>query len=47
VRLLALLGLVGIWQTASLLRGPFVVTAAFTLGVVALAAWALAVLHDE
>jgi hypothetical protein len=47
VRLLASLGLVGIWQTASLLHGPPLVTAALTLGAAALAAWAIAVLRDE
>jgi hypothetical protein len=47
VRLVALLGLVGIWQTASLLHGSIFVTAVFTLGAAALAAWALAALRDE
>jgi hypothetical protein len=47
VRLLALLGLVGIWHTASLLHGSMLVTAAFTLGAAALAAWAITVLRDE
>jgi hypothetical protein len=47
VRILALLGLVGIWQTASLLNGSTFVTAAFTLGAAVLAVWAIAVLRDE
>jgi hypothetical protein len=47
VRLVALLGLVGIWHAASLLHGSVLVTAAFTVGAVALAAWALTVLHEE
>ncbi|HEY8316890.1 MAG TPA: hypothetical protein VIG35_08510 [Gaiellaceae bacterium] len=47
MRLLALVGLAGIWQTASLLHGSPVVTAAFTLGAAALAAWAIAVLRGE
>jgi len=45
VRLVALLGLVGIWHAASLLHGSTLVTASFTLGAAALGAWALAVLH--
>jgi hypothetical protein len=47
VRLVALLGLVGIWQTASLLRGSTLVTGAFTLGAAVLAFWAIAALRDE
>jgi hypothetical protein len=47
VRLVALLGLVGIWQTASLLHGSTVVTGAFTLGAAVLAFWAIATLRDE
>jgi hypothetical protein len=47
VRILALLGLVGIWQTASLLHGPTFVTAVFTIGAAALGVWAIAVLRDE
>jgi hypothetical protein len=47
VRILALLGLVGIWHAASLLHGSTFVTAGFTLGAVGLAAWAIAVLRDE
>ena len=46
VRLLALLALPGIWQTASLLRGSIAVTAAFTLGAALLGAWAIAVLRE-
>jgi hypothetical protein len=41
------LGLIGIWQTASLLHGSVLVTAAFTLGAAALGLWALTVLRDE
>jgi hypothetical protein len=47
VRLVALLGLVGIWHAASLLHGSMFVTAAFTVGAAALGAWALTVLHEE
>jgi hypothetical protein len=47
VRLVALLGLVGIWHAASLLRGSLLVTAGFTLGAVVLAVWAIATLRDE
>jgi hypothetical protein len=47
VRVLGLLALPGIWQTASLLHGPLVVTALFTLGAAALGGWALAVLREE
>ncbi len=46
MRILALLALPGIWQTASLLRGSVAVTAAFTLGAALLGAWALAVLRE-
>ena len=47
VRLVALMGLVGIWHAASLLHGSTFVTAAFTVGAAGLAAWAIAVLRDE
>jgi hypothetical protein len=47
VRLVALLGLVGIWHAASLLHGSTFVTAAFTVGAAVLGAWALTVLHEE
>jgi hypothetical protein len=47
VRLLALVGLVGIWQAASLLHGSTFVTASFTLGAAALGLWALSALHEE
>jgi hypothetical protein len=47
VRLLGLLALPGIWQTATLLRGSFTVTAIFTLGAALLGAWAIAVLREE
>jgi len=47
VLIVSLLGLVGIWQTASLLHGSLLVTAAFTLGAAALGLWALTVLRDE
>jgi hypothetical protein len=47
VLIVALVGLVGIWQTASLLHGSLLVTAAFTLGAAALGLWALTVLRDE
>jgi hypothetical protein len=46
VRLLAALGLIGIWQAAASLGGPLAVTAAFTLGAAALGAWAVAVLRE-
>ena len=46
MRLLALLALSGIWQTASLLRGSIAVTAAFTLGAALLGVWAIAVLRE-
>ena len=46
MRLLALLALPGIWQTASLLRGSISVTAAFTLGAALLGVWAIAVLRE-
>jgi hypothetical protein len=46
VRFLAVLGLVGIWQAAASLGGPLPVTAGFTLGAAALAAWAIAVLRE-
>jgi hypothetical protein len=47
VRVLAVLGLVGIWQAASLLHGPLFLTALLTLGAGALGAWAIAVLREE
>jgi hypothetical protein len=47
VRLVGLLGLVGIWHAASLLHGSTFVTAAFTLGALALGLWAITVLRDE
>jgi hypothetical protein len=47
VRLLALLGIVGIWHAAEALRGPLVVTALVTLCAAALAAWAVAVLRER
>jgi hypothetical protein len=47
VRLLAALGLIGIWQAAASLGGPLPVTAAFTLGAAALGAWAIAALRQE
>jgi len=48
VRILALLALLGIWETASsVLRAPLVVTALFTLGAALLGAWAIAVLREE
>jgi hypothetical protein len=46
MRLVGLLGLVGIWHAASLLHGSTLVTAAFTLGALALGLWAIAVLRD-
>jgi hypothetical protein len=46
VRLVALVGLVGIWHAASLLDGSTLVTGAFTLGAVVLALWAIATLRD-
>jgi hypothetical protein len=47
VRLVALVGLVGIWHAASLLHGSTFVTAAFTLGAAALGLWAISTLRDE
>jgi hypothetical protein len=47
VRLVALLGLVGIWHAASLLHGSTFVTASFTLGALVLGLWAITVLRDE
>ena len=47
MRVLGLLALPGIWQTASLLHGPVVVTVLFTLGAAALGGWAFAVLREE
>jgi hypothetical protein len=46
VRLIAALGVVGIWQTASLLRGSAIVTALLTVGAVALGAWAVCALRE-
>jgi len=44
VRIVVLLGLLGIWQAASsLLAAPLVVTALVTIGAAALGAWAIAV----
>jgi hypothetical protein len=47
VRLVALLGLVGIWHAASLLHGSTLVTASFTVGAFALGLWAITVLRNE
>jgi hypothetical protein len=47
VRLIALVGLIGIWQAAASLGAPLAVTALFTLGAAALGAWAVAVLRAE
>jgi hypothetical protein len=47
VRLLALLGLVGIWQAAASLGGPPIVAAACTCGAALLGAWALAALRER
>jgi hypothetical protein len=47
VRLVALLGLVGIWHAASLLHGSTFVTAAFTVGALVLGLWAITTLRDE
>jgi hypothetical protein len=46
LRLLALVGVVGLWQAAASLGGPLLVTAVFTLGGAALGAWAIVVLRD-
>jgi len=47
VRVVMLLGLLGIWEAASsLLAAPLAVTALVTLGAAALGAWALAVLRE-
>jgi hypothetical protein len=47
VRIVGLLGLVGIWHAASLLEGSTLVTASFTLGALVLGLWAIAVLREE
>jgi len=47
VRIASVLGLVGIWKTASLLHGSTFVTAAFTLGATVLGLWAVTALRDE
>jgi len=47
VRVLGLLALPGIWETASLLHGSLVVTALFTLGAAALGVWAFAALREQ
>jgi hypothetical protein len=47
VRLVALLGLVGIWHAASLLHGSTFVTASFTVGAAALGLWAVTTLRNE
>jgi GTPase involved in cell partitioning and DNA repair len=46
MRLLAAMGLIGIWNAAASLGGPLVLTASYTLGAVALGAWAIAVLRE-
>jgi len=46
VRVLTVLGLVGLWQAASLLHGSLLVTALLTIGAAALGAWAIAVLRE-
>jgi hypothetical protein len=46
VRLLAAMGLIGIWNAAASLGGPLVLTASCTLGATALGAWAIAVLRE-
>jgi hypothetical protein len=43
---MAAVGLIGIWQAAASLGGPLPVTAAFTLGAVAVGVWAIAVLRE-
>jgi hypothetical protein len=47
VRLVALLGIVGIWQAAASLGAPPGVTALFTIGGALLGLWALAVLREQ
>jgi hypothetical protein len=48
VRILMLVGLLGIWEAASsVLEAPLAVTAVVTLGAAALGAWAIAVLREE
>ena len=46
VRLLSLVGVVGLWQAAASLGAPLLVTALLTAGAAALGVWALAVLRD-
>jgi hypothetical protein len=47
VRVLAALGLLGLWQAAAMLGGPLVVTALCTLGGAALGVWAIGVLRER
>jgi hypothetical protein len=47
VRITAALGLVGIWQTASLLHGSMFVTLSLTVGAAVLGLWAVTTLRDE
>jgi hypothetical protein len=47
VQIVALLGLVGIWQTASLLHGSMFVTLSLTVGAAVLGLWAVTTLRDE
>jgi hypothetical protein len=47
VRLLALVGLVGIWQAAASLGAPPLATAACTAGAALLGAWALVALREQ
>jgi len=46
VRLLAALGLLGLWQAAAALGEPLVVTALCTVGAAVVGAWAIAVLRE-
>jgi hypothetical protein len=46
VRVLAALGLLGLWQAAAALGGPLAVTALCTAAAAAAGAWAIAVLRE-
>jgi hypothetical protein len=47
VRLLSLLGLVGLWSAAASLGGPLIVTFLFTAGAALLGIWAVAALRER
>lgn len=45
--MIAVLGVLGIWQAASLLHGSLLDTGLLTAGAAALGLWALAVLREQ